>query len=295
MLTKKNLIWSKGYLDDDYSRTGTDNPSDEDTIINMMKTAGDVIFIRTGGSKRICDFNHFVNNLDKLSKPCILVTSDGVRDVPSCHDKSLYEKILNDSNIKIWYTQNYDKTVIHPKLKHYPIGFDLHTARWLINNSIQEKIDFMVKCRESSPVNKRISNKVFSDTHHSFTHGVRSEIYEIIKNNDIFEKSTQRHSFVDITEEYNKYNFALSPRGRGVDCHRTWELFLAGVIVILKTSSLDEIYTNNNLPVVILQDYEELKDITEDTLKNWYKIHKDKTDVNNIFPKLQYDYWINNV
>ena len=295
MLTKKNLLWSKGYLDDDYSRVATETPSDEDTIINIMKTSGDVIFIRTGSGKRICDVDHFANNLDKLSKPCILITLDGDRDIPSSYDKSVYEKILNNSNIKILYTQNYDKKVIHPKLKHYPIGFDLHTGKWLINNSIQEKIDFMVKCREYSPVNHRISNKIFSDTHNSKTHGVRSEIYEIIKNNNIFEKSTGRHSFVDITKEYNKYNFALSPRGRGLDCHRTWELFLAGVIVITKTSTLDEMYTNNNLPVVILQDYEELKDITEDTLQKWYKTHKDKTDVNNIFPRLKYDYWIKNV
>ena len=104
-----------------------------------------------------------------------------------------------------------------------------------------------------------------------------------------------KKSFVEITKDYNKYNFVLSPRGNGLDCHRTWELFLAGVIVILKTSSLDEIYTNNNLPVVILQDYEELKDITEDTLQKWYKTHNDKTDVNNIFPRLKYDYWIKNV
>ena len=33
---------------------------------------------------------------------------------------------------------------------------------------------------------------------------------------------------IDITKDYNKYNFVISPRGRGLDCHRTWELFLAG-------------------------------------------------------------------
>ena len=26
---------------------------------------------------------------------------------------------------------------------------------------------------------------------------------------------------------YDKYNFVISPRGNGLDCHRTWELFLA--------------------------------------------------------------------
>jgi hypothetical protein len=121
---------------------------------------------------------------------------------------------------------------------------------------------------------------------------VRYEIYNLIKNNPIYELSERRKSFEDIIKDYNKYNFVISPRGNGLDCHRTWELFLAGVIVITITSTLDDMFINNNLPVVILQQLDELKIITKEKLNKWYELNIDKTNINNIFPKLTYNYWI---
>jgi len=271
MLTETNIIWSKR---------------------KTPKGNDDIIFVRNGDGPDKKYLNNFAKNIHKLTKPCILITADGVRPSPSSYNKDMCQKILDNLNIKKWYTQNYDKSIIHPKLCHYPIGFDLHTTRWLPSNSISEKIKFMIDCRNKSHVNKRISNKIFSDTHHSITHPIRREIHKIIKKNPIFELTKKRKSFIDITKNYNKYNFVLSPRGNGVDCHRTWELFLAGVIVITITSTLDEMYINNNLPVVILQNIDELNSITADKLNEWYKININKTDINNIFPKLTYNYWI---
>jgi hypothetical protein len=92
---------------------------------------------------------------------------------------------------------------------------------------------------------------------------------------------------------YNKYNFVLSPRGGGLDCHRTWELFLAGAIVITKSSSLDEMYIKNNLPVVILKDWSELNNNLENKLKEWYIEHINKTSIDNIFERLTFKYWLN--
>jgi len=292
MLTDKNLIWSKGNLNNEYSKTHTEKSSNENEIISLIENIDDVIFIRNGSSSKMTDLNIFANNLHRLTKPCILITSDGDRPVPSSYDKNICNKILNNSNIKKWYSQNYDKSITHIKLSHYPIGFDLHTKRWLPNNSISEKIKFMIDCRNKYHTHKRISNKIFSDTHHSISHRIRSKIYNRIKTNPIFELSERRKSFIDIIKDYNKYNFVISPRGNGLDCHRTWELFLAGVIVITITTTLDDMFINNNLPVVILQDIDELKSITEDTLNEWYNIHINKTDINNIFPKLTYNYWI---
>ena len=292
MLTEKTLIWSKGYLNNEYKKRSTEYPSKKEIIISMMETINNVIFIRTGSNNNVDDLNKFANNLNKLTKPCILVTSDGDRPIPSSYNENTCNRILNNSNIIKWYTQNYDKSIVHPKLNYYPIGFDLHTESWLINNSIKAKIDFMINCRNISPTDKRISNKIFSDSHHSVSHPMRLKIYNIIKNNTIFELSKCRKSFIDITKDYNKYNFAISPRGNGLDCHRTWELFLAGVIVIIKTSVLDDMFIINNLPVIILKEWDELKSITVDKLNEWYHIHHHKTDTNNIFPKLSYDYWI---
>ena len=290
MLTEKTLIWSKGYLNNNYSKKNTEDSSNKTEIVSLINNNDGIIFIRNGSNAN--DLYIFANNIYKLSKPCILITSDGDRPVPSSYNINICNFILENSNIKKWYTQNYDKSIIHDKLCHYPIGFDLHSNQWLVNNSISDKINFMINCRQKHKTNKRISNKIYSDTHHSITHPIRTEIYNLIKNNSMFKLSNKRESFMYITYNYNKYNFVLSSRGRGLDCHRTWELFLAGVIVITLTSPLDEMYINNNLPVVILQNLNELNNITQDKLNEWYKLHIDKTEINNIFPRLTYNYWI---
>jgi len=99
-------------------------------------------------------------------------------------------------------------------------------------------------------------------------------------------------SFKDITDVYNQYQFVLSPRGNGLDCHRTWELFLAGAIIITKTTPLDNMFIENNLPVVILQEWEELNENIEEKLKIWYDTYHPLTSVENIYPKMTFNYWL---
>jgi hypothetical protein len=292
MLDKSTIIWSKGFLNNSYSKKKTEQKSSESDIIQLINSIDNVIYIRNGSSSRVNDLDIFSNNLNLLKKPCILITSDGDKPIPSSCNKNTITNILSHNMIKKWYTQNYDRSVIHSKLSYYPIGFDLHTNKWLINNSIEKKIDFMINCRQKSPTEKRISNKIFSDTHNSVTHPDRKYIQKIINDNNLFILSEKRIAFADITKEYNKYNFVISPRGAGLDCHRTWELFLAGVIVITKTSSLDEMFINNNLPVVILKDWDYLKKINKEMLDTWYNEHISKTNIDNIFPKLMYKHWI---
>jgi len=306
MLSSNNIIWSKGPLRNDYSRKATGKNSSEAEIIKMIENAKELLYIRSSSD----DLDIFSNHLNKLTSPIILITADGTRPVPSSFSKTTVDNILNHNKIIKWYTQNYDKSIIHEKLKHYPIGMDLHTTVWLINNDIQKKIDFMIECRKKSPTDKRIKYKIFSDTHHSYTtdkrikykifsnthhsytHDERKVVYSIIKQNKTFDLSSGRKSFIEITKDYNKYNFVLSPRGRGVDCHRTWELFLAGAIVITRTSTLDEMLINNNLPVIILNEWDELNEISEEVLNKWYNDNIHKTSMENIFPKLMYTYWI---
>jgi hypothetical protein len=212
--------------------------------------------------------------------------------MPISHNYIYVNIILNSNKIIKWYTQNYDKTIIHPKLKPIPIGFDLHTSKLFVNNSKLDKIKYMIYKRMTSPTNKRISDKILSDTHNSITHPERKTLYDLICNNKNIQFVNGKQTFIEITNLYNSYNFVLSPRGNGLDCHRTWELLLAGVIVITKTSSLDDMYINNNLPVVILKDWNELNINLEKKLLEWYTTHIEKTSVDNIFKKLTFDYWL---
>jgi hypothetical protein len=295
-LSINNIIWSKGPIRNHYSKVQTETSSSKHTIINIIKNitpTNNKVFIRNGSNSYVNDLEIFANHLDLINSPTILITTDGDREMPMSHDTQTTYKILESNMILKWYTQNYDRSIIHPKIKHFPIGLDLHSPQLLINDSIASKITFMINTRILSPTTTRIKNKILSDTHNSITHPERIELYNTITNNNCIDFANKL-SFKEITELYNKYNFVLSPRGGGLDCHRTWELFLAGVIVITKTSSLDEMYTKNNLPVVILKDWSELNDLDlENKLQHWYTEHIHKTSTDNIYERLTFNYWLN--
>ena len=96
----------------------------------------------------------------------------------------------------------------------------------------------------------------------------------------------------DILNMYAKHRFVLSPRGNGLDCHRTWEIFLLGSVVVTQTSPLDSMYLNNNLPVVIVNDYNELNNISNEQLNIWWNNNYEKTLLDNILEKSDKRYWI---
>lgn len=294
-LSINNIIWSKGPIRNKYSKVQTETSSSKHTIINIINSitpTNNIIFIRNGSNNYVTDLEIFANHLELIKCPIVLITTDGDREMPRSHETTTIHKLLESNIIIKWYTQNYDGSTIHPKLKPFPIGFDLHSPQWLINDSISSKITFMLNTRVLSATTNRIKNKILSDTHNSITHPERIELYNTIKDNNCIDFANHM-TFKEITELYNKYNFALSPRGGGLDCHRTWELFLAGVIVITKTSTIDDMYTKNNLPVVILKDWSELNDNLENKMKDWYTEHIEKTSIDNIYERLTFNYWLN--
>ena len=43
-------------------------------------------------------------------------------------------------------------------------------------------------------------------------------------------------------EQYRSFVFGLSPRGNGVDCHRTWEMLYFGMIPVMLRSTIDQLF-----------------------------------------------------
>lgn len=285
------IIISKGPIKNIYSSFNTEYISNENIIINLIKNNNGMIWIRNGShtKNKITDLDIFAKYIDNINSCIILITSDGDRSVPSSYSYNTINKILNSNKIKIWYTQNYDRTILNNKLKSIPIGLDLHTRRWLINNSREEKLNYMMKCRNKFQSKKKI---IFSDTHFFLSHPERKQMYNTIKNNKYIYFLKKPQSFKFITIYYNNFQFVISPRGNGLDCHRTWELFLAGCIVITKTSPLDNLFIENNLPVIIIKDWNELNENTGSKLNEWYNKYYPLTSVENIYPKIKFDYWL---
>ena len=288
-----DFLWSKGV----FNRTkymlsdSTIKPSEE-YIINLILGNSNVIWIRNNIKRhKDKDIYFLAKNINLLKKDIIIITGDSDLSIPSSYSTNIVLKILNNKFVKKWYTQNYDRSIIHEKFGYFPIGLDLHTKRWLINNDPFEKIRYMIKIRFMNM--ERINNKIFCDTHLRITHNERKNMYEAIRNNIRIDFQDELFGFNKITIKYRRYKLVVSPIGNGLDCHRTWELFLLGCIVITKSSSLDQMWIDNKLPVVIINDWQDLNFNLKTKIKLWINKYDKYTGFDYIYSKFKNSYWIN--
>ena len=62
----------------------------------------------------------------------------------------------------------------------------------------------------------------------------------------------------------SQYKFCICPEGNGADTHRLWEaLYLKTVPIVIK-SEFTYILQKNNVPLVILNDWDELYEVNLD-------------------------------
>ena len=278
------LIWSKGPYYNEYMLKDTTHIEDEEVLKeHIKKYNGDILWIRNGNEER-CDLDILSKNIELITKPTILITSDGDRCVPSQYKSSTTKTILNCENITKWKTQNYDGTIEHKKIEHYPIGFDFHTPC-----NIENKMMYMFHSKLNSRT--KIDDLILCDAHTNLT-PLREDIFNKFINNDRFRFIKERLTYTHITDLYNQFLFVISPEGNGIDCHRTWELFLAGCIVIKKKSTLDKMFIDNELPVVLIEEWEELNENLEIKLEKWKSEYIKYTDIFTIYKKLQTNYWL---
>lgn len=59
-----------------------------------------------------------------------------------------------------------------------------------------------------------------------------------------------------IYERNRQYPLWISPRGNGIDCHRTWEALYLDIVPIVWNSTLNTLYTN--LPIIVINNHTEL-------------------------------------
>ena len=297
---KLNFLWSKGFiLKNEYCLRDTNQISTNKDIVNQIKwcqehTPG-IIWIRTTDTKnenQKTDLDFFSENLDLINVKSILITSDGDRNMPSSYQKDTINSILSCEMIDKWFTQNFDLTNSSDKFNFYPIGINFHHKQEQMNLDVITIKDSLLKLNLSQ-ISKPKKMRIFCDSHLNITHPERLEMYNKIKDNPYIDFLDKRVDFNQIHNLYSDYHFILSPRGNGVDCYRTWEAFLFGAIVITLNSSLDKMYIDNNLPVVTLQNWEQLNcENLNQKLQTWLEFYKEKTVPENIISKFTLDYWI---
>jgi hypothetical protein len=67
------------------------------------------------------------------------------------------------------------------------------------------------------------------------------------------------------------YKFTLCPEGNGLDTHRVWEALLAKVVPIVLESDFSKNLKNLGIPVLMIQNWDDLHNFTDDYIDITYK------------------------
>ncbi len=230
--------------------------------------------------------------LVKEKKTIILVTGDSVVNAPlgalGININEL-KNLKEEGVIYHWFCQNCDVD-FQDYVTPIPLGVDYHT---LHRRSFwgEKKTHFVFQ-----DINLNlISRKRFNDFHKRKFRLIcdihlnkgnfnkeRQIAYEKslnIKNSLFINKPYSRSKFWQIMRDAQ---YIISPRGRGFDCHRTWEALVLGVVPIIKTSVNDVLF--EEMPVLIVDSF---KDINNNLLnKNIILKHQN-------LKKITLQYWVN--
>jgi hypothetical protein len=199
-----------------------------------------------------------------------------------------HDALLEHPYLRRWFTKN--PSISHPKLASIPLG-----PKWQYTNheffgEDKEPILKVLRTHCLTPLENFRSKKpnllyfyfgqTTDDPFYTPHKGIRQEVLEICQKG--FPLSAVA-DFEDYLISLREHRFALSPPGRGMDTHRTWEALMVGTIPIVIRSPLDILY--DKLPVLIIDDW---SIITPEYLEERYvEFQKGTYD----FSRLYAPYW----
>lgn len=215
---------------------------------------GDVIFLKTKYLRRFVKYMH-----PQIRNRYILITHYGDEEVPG-----EYHSLLEEEKVIRWFGMN--TTKVHPKLTPIPIG---------IRGKDQVKL---LDHRAQKVEKKELLHLNFNEA----THPERIFVKQYFSSQPFCNVQPRKENKAFLTDLQNA-KFTLSPRGNGIDCHRTWESLAVGTIPVIRSTPLDPLF--EGLPVVIIKEW---TDVTEKFLEQQYQALSLKTYN---LDKLYMDYW----
>jgi len=171
--------------------------------------------------------------------PYVLITHDSDDSPVKSHAITKY---LDDKKLIAWFAQNVEFT--HAKLHPIPIGLaneDLPHGNKALLQKYRRKRN---SCKKKHLLYLNINIEKF--------HIDRPIVSELFSKKQ-FCWSPKRKPWQMYLLDLANSKFILSPRGNGLDCHRTWESLYMGSIPIVKASPMDKVF--EGLPVLIVKDW----------------------------------------
>jgi len=267
--TPTNRLPSPPFITGDGFRNHCDYAYDETTKKQQFPTHeiknGNVIFVKTDL------INEFFSHIHpRIHARYIIISHNSDASAPGAG-----KKFLDDEKIIHWLGHNPD--CIHEKFTPIPIGIENRYCARMNHTAFKQLIENI------SPDHEK-KHWLYMNFNINTNPTERGLVYNLFKDQSFCVKNPGRVSQQKFLQYLIDSYAVLSPRGNGLDCHRTWETLYLGSIPIVRTSCLDP--SLQNLPVIIVQDWHEL---TFEYLKeNITRIQK----MNYSYEELTLEYWL---
>lgn len=228
--------------------------------------AGDLIFVKTDWEYLDVFFTRYH---PQIAHSYILLTHNSDHSAPGP-----FSRYLNDPKLLAWFAQNMEGEP-HPKLHPIPIG--IANSHWGHGSpAVFSSLLFLAK-------NQNRPYLCYMNFVPSTYPKERPYVWDLFAPQPWCVVSRVK-SISSYLQDLSISKFVLSPRGNGLDCHRTWEALLMGAIPIVRSSSLDALFSD--LPVLIVENWEM---VTETYLEEQYRLLKQKKPN---LDKLFIEYWL---
>lgn len=202
--------------------------------------------------------------IDKLPAKIILVSGCSDYTTPNdlFNNEHDFLTFVNNDKIIHWFVQNC--VYKHPKITLLPIGLDYHT----LNNTDNHPWGDRLKPIEQEQILTNIKNnskpfwerqlKAYGNFHFSLNAKYGYDRVDALNQLDstLIHYENRQIKRDETWSTQSNFAFVISPHGNGLDCHRTWEALVLGCIPIVRTSVLDELYTD--LPVLIVNSWSDV-------------------------------------
>ena len=194
------------------------------------------IFCYSHRIKELSNKIHFLKNRFTL----ITHNSDG-----EIRDEIETLKILNCPKLDKWYSQNI--CFEHNKLYFLPIG--IANSMWPHGNISIFNSDMVL----NNSYNK--TKDIYFNFNIDTNRIKRSKCFDSLNNTiSWLENVSPSENIIRLSQ----YKFCICPEGNGVDTHRLWEALYLKTIPIVIKSEFTNILQKNNVPLVILNNWDEL-------------------------------------
>ena len=203
-------------------------------------------------------YTHFLNILSEkvvyFRNNFILVTHNSDGEI---RDDENSRKILDNKLLIRWYGQNL--CFNNEKFEMIPIG--LANSQWVHGNlSIFMDYNFLNNLGVKT-------GDIYFNFNLATNIGKRGECYDKLKSKLEWLKNMSPE---DNLRRLSRYKFCVCPEGNGVDTHRLWECLYLRVVPIMLKNDFTIILMRYNIPMVVLDDWDELSEVKMDYGKYFF-------------------------